>query len=248
MAGYISSLYYETLIENIPPHLNVLEFFSGSSASAVVTEIGVGVSETVPDTRTPRLYAGATPVRLKTFAGMVRSRNFAEASLGLAAINAYYNNTLPVGIASEGKRTGGTDSLHSLKCDVAGKRAILVGHSEIIEQIFDEDGALTVISNHASVLGGLPLAAAGFVCPDCDVVLADEKCLIRKQLPRLIGCTDYLILAGLGIPAATFFGVDTIRSLLFYTVTDSADTLHLVRKGAAIRDIAKSCSACYMKV
>jgi uncharacterized protein (DUF4213/DUF364 family) len=243
---YISGLYYETLIENIHPDLNVLNFFSGSTVSIVETEIGIGISETVTDVLSPRMYEGATPIRLKTFAGMIRSRNYAEASLGLAAINAYYNNALPNEIASRMKGARQADPLQDLKATLVNKRIATIGHNELIEPLLGDEKALIVFDDHTPLSGGLPLAAMAFLCPDYDVVIADGKSLIRKQLPRLIGCTNHLVLAGIGIPAAAVSGANVIQSIVFYTVHDMNQTLHLISKGATVREIAESCRPCFI--
>jgi uncharacterized protein (DUF4213/DUF364 family) len=244
---YVSGLYYEALIENIPASLNVLDFVSGSTATAVMTEVGTGICETVCDTRTPRMYEGATPIRLKTFAGMMRSRNYTEASLGLAAINAYYNNVLPRAFMDGSDQTQYGNTMKEWRQAIEGKRVVMFGHNEVLDCCTEAYRDLIVFDNPGEVPGAFPVAAATFSFADCDIVIADCKCIIKKSLPRLIGCTDHLALVGVGVPAALPCGEDSVRSLVFYQVCDAATTMHLIRKGASVREIADSCKIHFIR-
>lgn len=85
---------YDDLISGIPENLIVDELLSGSGRSYVRSGNGSGIASfrLQNETRTPLFSKNLIGKSLREVATCVKSWNFAEASIGAAAINAYYNN------------------------------------------------------------------------------------------------------------------------------------------------------------
>ena len=85
---------YDELIEGIPGELRVEDFCVGLTWTAVRADCGWGVSMTVDQTAGPeeprRRLIGAS---LREAAALAKSWDFREASIGMAAMNAYYKIT-----------------------------------------------------------------------------------------------------------------------------------------------------------
>ena len=98
---------YDELIDGIPAELKVLDLAVGSIWTYVRSEVGTGVALTV------RQRAGfgllkSSPVSmsLRDVAALSKSWNFIEASIGMAAMNSWYNcpeNIKAMGILPDGE-------------------------------------------------------------------------------------------------------------------------------------------------
>lgn len=84
---------YDQLISQIPQDLTVDEVIAGTSWTLVRSGTNVGVAMTVKTATTPPISKSSfIHEPLRNVAASVKSWNFIEASIGLAAINAYYNS------------------------------------------------------------------------------------------------------------------------------------------------------------
>lgn len=86
---------YDGLIAGIPKNSPVVvDYQLGLEFATVLSdEDGFGMGMTFPVTSRPQLFSGETLVGkpLSEVAQLVKSWNFVEAGIGLAAINAFYN-------------------------------------------------------------------------------------------------------------------------------------------------------------
>lgn len=84
---------YDGLIEAIPEEVQVLECQAGVSWTMVCSsQGGVGLAHTVKQASLPFEYRGALKhAPLRSLARCIKSWNLVEASIGMAAINAWYN-------------------------------------------------------------------------------------------------------------------------------------------------------------
>ena len=86
--------FYNRLNENIPDQIKIDDFVIGSEFVIVITKYGAGISRLLYDKRFSFRNNIEENISLKKLAKCIKSWNFIEASLGLAAINAYYNQNL----------------------------------------------------------------------------------------------------------------------------------------------------------
>lgn len=199
---------YDGLISRIPENIMVDEIVAGTSWTMVRAGTNVGVAMTVNETTAPSLanhsLIGAP---LKAVAGLVKSWNFIEAGIGMAAINAYYNSV-------ENKR-----KWHALKGDafdlysvnLTGKKVAVIGHFPNLEKRIAANNQLTILERRP-MQGDYPDTACEYLLPQQDYVFITGSAFINKTMPRLLQISKNakVILVGPSVPITPelyFYGV-----------------------------------------
>jgi uncharacterized protein (DUF4213/DUF364 family) len=84
---------YNTLIAGIPDDLTADTIICGTTNTIVVNRLGAGTSSVLDGTtRHPMATGNLLGKSLREVAGLIKSWNFPEASIGHAALNSYYNS------------------------------------------------------------------------------------------------------------------------------------------------------------
>ncbi len=205
---------YDRLIQGIPPEAKV-----GSclvSTWTVVDSDGMGLAMTyrggVHEANPLTSLAGRP---LRELAEYVKSWDLRRASLGTAAINAFYNSPGRVqewlGRPLEGLRSSGafTSSLD----EIAGKKVAVIGHFPGLEEA--RECCELVILEREPQEGDLPDFAAEYVLPQQDYVFITGTALTNKTLPRLLALSAgaTVALVGPSVPLVPWwfeFGVDVL--------------------------------------
>lgn len=223
---------YDTLINDIPGNLAVTEVVEGPVWTAVETSAGtVGIAMTTNRECVPRCVADEAYFgwSLRETANLVKSWNLREASVGMAAINAFYNTcerleTLDLRQKQEGHSTFGMD--------VAGRNIVMVGdlHSR---PMLEAQGAHVTVLEREPKKGTLPDTAAEFVIRGCDILVITASALINKTMPRLLelGRGSKIVIAGPSAPMAPKllgFGIGRITGM---AVRDGAGMLKYAADG-----------------
>jgi uncharacterized protein (DUF4213/DUF364 family) len=226
---------YDRLIEEIPPDYRVDEAVMGDSWTMVRSGVGVGLAMTLRERNRPErlpLSGGAGAFRgflLADLAAAAKSWNFAEASLGMAAINAYWNSPerKPV---QEALERGHAEAFLDWRDRVAGKKVAVIGHFFRLEETLGNICDLSILEKRPRP-GDYPDSACEFLLPSQDFVFATGVTLINKTLPRLLELSGHtgIILAGPSVPLASPLFDWQIRDLQGFVVTDPA------RCGAILR-------------
>ena len=86
---------YDNLIKNIQEDIKIEDLVIGTEFAMVISDCGAGISRVLNDKRFPFENKIKPNMKLKDLAKSIKSWNFVEASLGLAAINAFYNSKQP---------------------------------------------------------------------------------------------------------------------------------------------------------
>lgn len=151
---------------------------------------------------------------LKQVAGYSKSWNFSEASIGVAAINAFYN-TREKALAQNGIVDGlkQNDAFETAKKEVVGKNVAVIGHFPFLERL--KDICNLMILERKPLEGDYPDSACEYILPDCDYVYITGVTLINKTLPRLLQiCKNAKVhLVGPSVSLAPFmfeYGVDVL--------------------------------------
>ena len=183
---------YDALIDGIPENLIVDELFSGYAASYVRSGNGVGIAHfSDSQTRLPMFTKNLLGAPLREVASAVKSWNFVEASVGLAAINAYYNNPEIARVNgvmfSDARKV--EDRIHdpfimSQKA-IKGKRVAVFGHFPYLENLFEPVCDLSIISREPQE-GDYPFPACEYIVPECDYVFITCFSIVDKTLPRIV--------------------------------------------------------------
>jgi uncharacterized protein (DUF4213/DUF364 family) len=217
---------YDTLIEGIPEDYLVDEVVCGKKRSYVRSGTGVGIATPrFIETRLPMLTRNILGVPLKEVAACSKSWNFVEAALGIAAINAYYNNP-------EIARKNGVDFLDRLRVEdrnndpfimsqneIKGKKVAVVGHFPYIEKLMAPVCDFSIIE-WTPESGDFPISAGEYILPECDFVYLTCATLLDKTLPRFLELSknaSSVTIVGPGTPLAPClfeYGVDDLSGFI----------------------------------
>lgn len=178
---------YDRLIENIPDDIPVAECVSGEFWSYVRAGKYAGVAMTVkenPDDNESSInYTGMS---LKQLAEYSKSWNFKEASLGVAAINAFYNTEDKIFRDSVTIDEGeGKEAFMLYKDKVKGKKVAVIGHFPTIQSELGSICDLSILERRPQK-GDYPDPACEYILPDQDFLFITGVTLINKTLPRLL--------------------------------------------------------------
>lgn len=223
---------YDALVNEIPGTLAVTEVVEGPVWTAVSTSMGtVGIAMTTNRECVPRCIADEAYFgwSLREVAALSKSWNFREASVGMAAINAYYNTmdrlaALDLRQKQEGHSTFGMD--------VAGKKIVMVGALKS-RSVLEAQGAHVTVLERENKQGTLPDSAAEYVVPGCDILVITASALINKTMPRLLelGRGSTVVVTGPSAPMAPQllqFGVNRVTGMV---VREQAGMLDYVAAG-----------------
>ena len=195
--------FYNQLIEGIPEGIRVTDYCLGLSWGYVDAECGMGISYVFTGGGTPRFRDDPRDYELKELAQLSKSWNFSEASLGVAAINAWYSQkdkVLAMGGQFDEERGGDEDrgnAFHALEERYTGKKVTIVGHFPSVgktSKICD----LTVLERNCTSPIDTPDPACEYVIPSQDFVLMTGTTIINKTAPRLLTLAKDAITAMVG--------------------------------------------------
>ena len=230
---------YDRLIAGIPESWIAEEIVRGSSFSYVKSGNGIGVAGLVTyDHRMPMFAKNMEGLALREVAECIKSWNFYEATIGLAAINAYYNN--PEVAKKNGVEVG--DSMHvedriydpfiMSQNEIRGKKVTILGHFPFIENLFEPICDLKIIVGEIPLEGDYPVSAADYLIPESDFVYIGSSCFVEKTLPRLLelsGNAKKITIVG---PSTTLapvlfeYGVDDLSG---YVIKDHERASRMIR-------------------
>jgi uncharacterized protein (DUF4213/DUF364 family) len=231
---------YDELIDGIAPGPRVDDSFIGEYWTMVRSGNSVGLAMTLHDsTRPPLLDLSADDpacggITLRELAAAAKSWNFAEASLGMAAINAYWNSPERP-LVARALENGDAEAFSAWKSRVAGKKVAVIGHFFNLERTLGDICELSILERRPGP-GDYPDSAAEFLLPESDFVFATGVTFTNKTLPRLLELSRdaTFILAGPSVPLAPPLfnrGVHDLQSLV---ITDPDLCAAILRDDASL--------------
>lgn len=177
---------YKRLVEGVPEGIAVKDVLVGNHWSIVEAESGCGMAMNVSGGRgTYGLYPNALHMTLRDLAAQCVSWNFLEASVGVAALNAWYStpeNATAAGMKIEEKGSNDGFELYRRLC--AGKKVTVVGHFPLIERLAPEC-ELTVLERNPHG-DDVPDPGCEYIIPHQDFTFITGITLTNKTLPRLL--------------------------------------------------------------
>lgn len=215
---------YDELIEGIPGGVTVDRITVGLHWTVVTAGNYCGTAMTVKEQEAaPDARADGRGQPLKYLASLAKSWNFIEASIGVAAVNAYYNNRETWKQAGSPGDTpwelvGAENAFDSYARDVKGKKVAIVGHFRHLENYLTEAAQISVLERRPAG-DDYPDSACEYILPGQDFVFITGSAMINKTLPRLLRLSEAarVILVG---PSATMapvlfrHGVDEMSGFL----------------------------------
>lgn len=236
---------YDCLIEGIPQDWIAEEVVCGRGFTYVTSRGSLGLAGTaVYDYRMPLFTESREGRPLREVAESIRSWNFSEASIGLAAVNAYYNHPETarqsgVPVAAEGKRVEDRvyDPFLMSQNRIRGKKVTVIGHFPFLESLFEPVCDLKILEAEYPQEGDYPLEAADYFLPESDLVFIGSGCVVEKTLPRYLSLSrqaERVTLVGPSTvlaPALFDFGVHDLSGLVVRDAEKAASLLRGASNG-----------------
>ena len=228
MADFFSL--YEGIIDAVPRGLWVTETCRGERWSMAFNEKNAAVAMFTPGSSIPPLFSeGLNGLEVRRAAEGIKSWNFAEASMALAAVNSALNTEERVrALHAEDSM----DRYYTQGLDFKGKTVGLIGHMNGPPEMRREAKEVYIIEKSPQE-GDYPDSACDWLLPRCDIVIITGSTLINKTLPHLLDlCRGaYTILTGPSVPLCPALleqGIDRIAGMV---VTDSEGMKNSVLSG-----------------
>ena len=237
---------YNHLIAGIPEDVVVRDYCLGTHWSYVEADSGMGVSFTTTGGARRGYTGDLRGMSLREVAELSKSWCFEEASLGVAALNAWYSQrTLldPLGCTYDAAvevpdgtiRKMDAFEMYRPQISAAGgdARVAVVGHFPHVERI-EEYARLTVLERKCSQAGDVPDPACEYVIPGADYLFMTGVTLINKTAPRLLdlAASATTVFVGPSVIMAPFlfrWGVDMLAGSV---VADPDKARFAVENGA----------------
>lgn len=182
---------YDDLLTGIPEGVEVVSYQSGFTWTRVrSSENSLGMAMTIPLTTRDSLSRGESLVGmpLKEAGALVKSWNFVEAAIGLAAINSWYNQPQRAekcGFIHPCVSDQVREAFDVYFSECQGKKVAVIGHFPFIEQRLRGHCQLSVLERSPS-MGDYPDTSCEYILPEQGYVFITACTLVNKTLPRLL--------------------------------------------------------------
>lgn len=230
---------YDRLIAGIPDSWKAEEIIRGTEFSYVKSNEGIGIAGALSyDYRMPLHTKNLEGQLLRDVAQCVKSWNYGEASIGLAAINAYYNHPETAKAAgvpvSDGR--GVEDRIYDpfvmSQREIKGKVVTVVGHFPFIETLFAPVCDMRIVAGEVPSEGDYPVSAAEFLLPESDYVFLGGGGMIDKTLPRLLTLSknaEKVVIVGPSTTLSPILFDYHVHDLSGYVVKDVQKAANLIK-------------------
>lgn len=225
---------YDELIAAVPADLTIDDCLIGQNW-ILVRSAGVGVAMAQSEAGGRPVHS-VSPVGLKArdVAAWVKSWNYPEAAIGLAAINSALNTPADVERRWDVRlaEMPGQDLFRHVEPTLRGKKVAVVGHFYGVERLA-EICALSVLERRP-MEGDLPDPACEYILGHQDVVILTATTLINKTMPRLLqlGRGAQVMVCGPSTPLHPLLLAHGVHQLGGLVVEDEAQAWRTVQEGA----------------
>ncbi len=184
---------YDALIEGIPENEPVEEVLSTRYGALVRSRGNIGFSEYRGgwDSRPKQEQGDLTRKTLRELAAGVKSWNFTEAAIGVAALNAWYNSSEMAeknGLMISPRRNvedRNADPFIHHQTAARGKKVVVFGHFPYMEKLLKPVCELYIV-NRFPQKGDYPETALEYLVPGSDFVFLGVMTFLEKSLPRIL--------------------------------------------------------------
>lgn len=235
---------YDELIAGVPDDVLVTDYCLGTHWSYLEAECGMGVSFTTRGGSSRTDKRDLRGLSLREAAALAKSWCFEEASIGIAALNAWYarhelTDALGATYDEAVDLPDGTvrkiDAFELYRPEIAAKgdaKVTVVGHFPHVDRIA-EYAELTVLERNPRD-GDTPDPACEYVIPEQDYLFMTGVTIINKTAPRLLALAEGVttIMVGPSVvmsPVLFERGVDMLAGSV---VADPEKTKFAVKTGA----------------
>jgi uncharacterized protein (DUF4213/DUF364 family) len=229
----------DRLLHSLETDADVAELRIGLFWTAVVLDVKppvCGLASTVHRDCSPYEHAVTNVEHLHTrtgheLASLLRSNRTVEASVGMAALNAF--------LAQVAGRHPKRNAREQILRKGLGKHVVIVGHFPFVDDVRKASARCSVLELRPRH-GDLPADKAAMVLPEADVVALTSTSIINHTFDELISlCRSdaYVVVLGGSTPLSSIlfdFGVDMVAGV---SVHDVSATIRAVSQGATFRQI-----------
>ena len=212
---------YDALIGEIPAEPIVEECVIGLNWTYLRAGDCAGIAATVRGNCVTGLSEGPyIGLPLRDAAAGLKSWDMLRASVGMAAVNAWFNapekmRALGLARPAEDRRAGAGESVFNEPLEsLIGKKVAVIGHFPYVEKQLGGKCELSVLEREPEG-ADYPDPACEYLLPEQDFVFITGMTLTNKTLPRLLTLSENAktVLVGPSSPITPLlfrFGVDTI--------------------------------------
>lgn len=236
---------YNHLIGQIPDDIVVRDFCLGTHWSYVEADCGMGVSFTARGGARRRFTLDLRGLPLRDVAELSKSWCFEEASLGVAALNAYFVRPElldplgaiydePVELPDGSIRKIDAFELYRARIEAKGdSKVAVIGHFPHVDRIA-EYASLTVLERNCASPIDTPDPACEYVLPESDFTFITGTTLINKTAPRLLDLTrnGVTVMVGPSVVMSPFLFEWGVETLAGSVVADPEKARFAVKNGA----------------
>lgn len=233
---------YNHLINGIPEDIEVVDVCLGSHWCYVEAECGMGVAMLVRGGAARTYRQDLRGLKLREVAELSKSWCFPEATIGIAALNAWYAQKdkldalgavydEPVELPDGSIRK--KDAFEVYRDEYAGKKVVVVGHFPHVERVA-EVADLTVLERSCSSPLDTPDPACEYVIPGCDFLFVTGTTFTNKTAPRLLDLAKgkRIVYVGPSVVMSPFLFEWGVETLAGSCVADPEKTRAAVKLGA----------------
>lgn len=222
---------YKDLIAGVPEDVGVKKLVMADHWAYVEAESGIGVSMVVRGGAGGMRLAGpASNLTLRDLAALSVSWSFAEATAGVAALNAWYSS-LPVATANGLVIDAGeNDGFRVYKELITGKRVTVVGHFPLIERLADTC-ELTILERMPGP-GDIPDPGCEYIMDEQDYLFCTGITLQNKTITRLLELarnagTEVIMVGPSVVPSPILFNYGVVCAAGSVVLPERADAVRL---------------------
>ena len=192
--------FYNHLIGHVPEDLVVRDYCLGTHWSYVEADCGMGISFTCKGGAKRKHTMDLRGLPLRAVAELAKSWCFEEATLGVAALNAYYARKElldplgatydePIELPDGTVRKTDAFELYRPRIEASERKNVtVVGHFPHVDRIA-EYADLTVLERNCTQALDTPDPACEYVLPKSDYTFITGVTIINKTAPRLLDLT-----------------------------------------------------------
>ena len=237
--------FYNHLIGHVPEDLVVRDYCLGTHWSYVEADCGMGISFTCKGGAKRKHTMDLRGLPLRAVAELAKSWCFEEATLGVAALNAYYARKElldplgatydePIELPDGTVRKMDAFELYRPRIEASERKNVtVVGHFPHVDRIA-EYANLTVLERNCSQELDTPDPACEYVLPDTDFAFITGVTIINKTAPRLLDLTKNgtTVMVGPSVVMSPFLFDWGVEMLAGSVVADPDKARFAVQNGA----------------
>ena len=228
---------YDRLIRKIPDDLIVDDYGIGCVWTYVQAGNSKGLALTVRQRAGKKEELRPLIGRpLKEVAELVKSWNFMEATIGMAAINAWYNSAEKAGekglLDPDAQGNDKGDVFRVFGSDVQDKKVAVIGHFPYLERKLEPICQLSILEREP-LEGDYPDSACEYILDDQDYVFITGMTLTNKTLPRLLElCRNAKVcIVGPSAPLSDVLFDYGVYCISGFCATDQERVAEVLRRG-----------------